>query len=197
MAPSWHIELAAGHRERLLGIARDAIGGALRGEPGAETAPTGIHPELDTPRAVFVTLTQARRLRGCIGTLEPVAPLAQAVAQSAVSAALHDPRFPRLQVEELEQTRIEVSVLGPMAPLAADTRETLLAVLEPGIDGLMLEDRRHRATFLPKVWEQLPDPVQFLQQLLAKAGLPGDHWSPTLRFHRYRTLTFGETDAAA
>jgi len=197
MALSWHIELAAGHRERLLGIARGAIAGALHGEPGAETVPAGIHPELDTPRAVFVTLTQARRLRGCIGTLEPVAPLAQAVVQAAISAALHDPRFPRLQVEELEQTRIEVSVLGPMAPLAADCRETLLAALEPGADGLMLEDRRHRATFLPKVWEQLPEPREFLEQLFAKAGLPGDHWSPTLRFHRYRTLTFGECEAAA
>jgi len=68
----------------------------------------------------------------------------------------------------------------------------LLAELRPGIDGLLLEDGRHRSTFLPKVWEQLPEAREFLGQLLAKAGLPADHWSPSLRVHRYRALTFGD-----
>ncbi|MCB1678255.1 MAG: AmmeMemoRadiSam system protein A [Halioglobus sp.] len=193
MAPSSHIELTPCHRARLLGIAREAIGGALRGVPAPQIEALEAHPALGASRAVFVTLTQARQLRGCIGTLEPVAPLARAVAEYAVGAALHDPRFARLQAQELARTGIEIAVLGSMEPLVADSRDTLLAQLEPAVDGLMLEDRSHRATFLPKVWVQLPDPAHFLEQLLAKAGLPADHWSPTLRFNRYRTVTFADT----
>jgi AmmeMemoRadiSam system protein A len=141
---------------------------------------------------VFVTLTRETRLRGCIGTIQPSGPLVRAVAESAYSAAFRDPRFPQLQVEELAGTSIEISVLSPMEPLAAASRDALVAVLQPGVDGLLLEDGRYRSTFLPKVWEQLPDPDAFLDQLFLKAGLPAGHWSPSLRVHRYQTLTFSE-----
>ena len=91
---------------------------------------------------------------------------------------------------------IEISVLSALQEIQPADRESLLAQLRPGQDGLLLEDGRHRSTFLPKVWEQLPDPEQFLQQLLLKAGLPPDHWSDNLRFQHYSTLSFSEDDAA-
>ena len=192
MAPSFCIELTAVEQRRLLAIARSSMraGPADRGDAGPLVA--GLTPALQEQRAVFVTLTRSARLRGCIGTLEPIAPLAIAVADSANSAAYRDPRFPPMRPDELERTTIEISVLTPIRPLAAVSREVLLERLRPGVDGLVLQDGRHRSTFLPKVWEQLPDPQEFLAQLLAKAGLPADHWSPTLQLHRYGALTFGD-----
>jgi AmmeMemoRadiSam system protein A len=167
-------------------------GPAHRGDGGPLLA--GLTPALQQQHAVFVTLTRSARLRGCIGTLEPVTPLAIAVADSAHGAAYRDPRFPPMRPDELERTTIEISVLTATRPLAAASREVLLERLRPGVDGLVLQDGRHRSTFLPKVWEQLPDPREFLAQLLAKAGLPADHWSPTLQLHRYGALTFGDGD---
>ena len=84
-------------------------------------------------------------------------------------------------------------MLSPMEPLAAGSRDELLAALQPGVDGLLLEDRGRRATFLPKVWEKIGTPQEFVEQLLLKAGLPPDHWSASLRISRYRTLSFAES----
>jgi uncharacterized protein len=194
MPPLHCIELAASEQQQLLGIARDAIHVGLRGEDYLHR-PAHWPPALHAHRAVFVTLSRRARLRGCIGSIEPSGPLAEAVADSAHGAAFRDPRFAQLQREELPATRIEISVLSPMQPLAVSSREDLLSQLQPAIDGLLLRDGRHRSTFLPKVWEQLPDPETFLQQLLAKAGLPDNHWSPTLQFHRYQTHTFCEAES--
>ncbi len=80
-----------------------------------------------------------------------------------------------------------------MEPVAAVSRDELLDLLEPGLDGLLLEDRGRRATFLPKVWEKMASPQQFVEQLLLKAGLPPDHWSDSLRISRYRTLSFADS----
>ncbi len=193
MAPSFCIDLSSGEQSLLLAIARDSIHHALH-EDGERALP-GLTPALRTERAVFVTLTRRARLRGCIGTLEPGGPLARAVADSACSAAFRDPRFPQLQAEELAETAIEISVLTPMQPLAANSREALLAQLRSGVDGVLLQEGRHRSTFLPKVWEQLPEPHLFMDQLLAKAGLPASHWSASLRVHRYQTTTFDDSGA--
>jgi len=141
---------------------------------------------------VFVTLKKSGALRGCIGTLEADDPLAIAVAKCAVGAALRDPRFPPLEVAELHGVRISISVLERPRPLAVMDREELLATLRPGQDGLLLESGRHRATFLPQVWEQLPEPEQFFAHLLKKAGLAADHWSDELRFQRYGSTNFSE-----
>jgi hypothetical protein len=139
-----------------------------------------------------VTLTLGGRLRGCIGSLRATAPLAQSVADAAYGAAYEDPRFPPLGEEDMGRVRIEISVLSTMAPLSVNRRDELLDILRPGEDGLLLEDGRRRSTFLPKVWEQIPCPDEFLDQLLAKAGLPAHHWSPGLKFFRYRAVSFGE-----
>jgi AmmeMemoRadiSam system protein A len=192
MAPSVSIELGAKERSRLLDIARQSIGSGLH----QGRAPTVDLREFDgalaARRGVFVTLTQATALRGCIGALESEEPLAQAVASSAYGAAFRDPRFPAMREEELAGTRIEISVLSAMEVIEVESREALLASLVPGVDGLLIEDRHHRSTFLPKVWDQLPDPELFLRHLMAKAGLPADHWSPRVLARRYTTLTFAE-----
>jgi AmmeMemoRadiSam system protein A len=195
MALSCCIELSASEQSLLLEIARDSIHAGLRGEGSAATDGHALSPALHAERAVFVTLTRHASLRGCIGTIHPSGPLAAAVAESAYCAAFRDPRFPKLDVKEVGETRIEISVLSPLERVPVNSREELLAKLHPGADGLLLEDGRYRSTFLPKVWEQLPEPEDFLAHLMAKAGLAVDHWSPSLRVHRYRTLTFGDAPA--
>ena len=192
MAPSPCIDLCPSDAESLLRIARRSIdhglgeGGALRVEDPDVTGALGNR------HGVFVTLTLGGNLRGCIGSLRATAPLAQSVADAAYGAAFDDPRFPPLRGEEMSRLRIEVSILSDMAPIAVSCREELLHLLQPGCDGLLLEDGRHRSTFLPKVWEQLPSPGDFLDHLLAKAGLPMHYWSPSMRFFRYQTVSLSE-----
>ena len=145
------------------------------------------YPEqLRQPGACFVTLRKHGELRGCIGSLSPRRPLLEDVARNSFAAAFEDPRFMSLREDELAELSLHISLLGPSEPLAIRTEAELLALLRPGIDGLILEDGPYRATFLPSVWEQLPEPRQFLQQLKRKAGLPEDYWSTTLRFSRYQ-----------
>ena len=194
MAPLSSIEPGRDVRSRLLAIARQAIECGLRGEAQPLPSPEQLPASLKTPAAVFVTLTRNSQLRGCIGSLQAADALVTAVAQAAASAAFRDPRFPPLQADELEDIEIEISVLSPIKPLAAASRVDLLQQLRPGLDGLLLEDNEgHRATFLPKVWQQLPAPELFLRHLLLKAGLPAEYWSEELRFSRYRTLCFDES----
>lgn len=195
MAPLFCIDLRANERRTLLQIARQSISNGLRrGSPVnvEQQADAGI---LGRPLGVFVTLTRDNSLRGCIGSMETQEPLAKSVAESAFGAAFRDPRFPQLQVHELQETHIGISILSPMEPLAVTRRDELLSSLRPLTDGLLLKDGEHRSTFLPQVWQQLPDPEAFLDQLLLKAGLPAEHWSSTLEFYRYHTVSFGEPDA--
>ena len=192
MAPSFCIELDAGHRRKLLGIARQSIGHGLRGTGPLPVSVDELAGALKARLGVFVTLTRNEALRGCIGAMQSTEPLAQSVANSAFSAAFEDPRFTRLKVDEMAEIAVDISVLSSLEPIHVGSRRELLDVLQPGRDGLLLEDLRHRATFLPKVWEQLPDPGRFLDQLLAKAGLPEHHWSATIRFRRYHTVSFSE-----
>ncbi|MDP2432033.1 MAG: AmmeMemoRadiSam system protein A [Pseudomonadota bacterium] len=151
------------------------------------------HPDwLMAPGAVFVTLTEAGRLRGCIGSLEAHRPLGEDVEHNARAAAFHDPRFPPLAPAELPSLRVEVSVLTPATPMAFTDEDDALAQLRPGVDGLILEHGYHRSTFLPQVWEQLPDPRQFMSHLKQKAGLSGDFWAKDLRLSRYGVEKFKE-----
>jgi len=192
MAPLLSIELDAGHQRSLLTIARQSIGLGLQGQPAPDADATDPADPLSARLGTFVTLTLNDALRGCIGSLQSSNTLPRSVAEAAYNAAFHDPRFPRLAAHELPGVQIEVSVLSAMSPIAAETRDELLQQLRPGRDGLLLQDGHYRSTFLPKVWEQLAEPGLFLDQLLAKAGLPASHWSGTLRFQRYETLSFRE-----
>ena len=171
----------------LTSLARYAISQALR-HPA--TAPDT--EELAANGASFVTLTQAGRLRGCIGSLRAWRPLRDDITDNAVSAALHDPRFPPLTASELPITHIEVSVLSPSTPMSFVSRDDALAKLRPGIDGVVLSVGRHRATFLPQVWEELPEPELFIGHLMRKAGLSPSYWSDKVEISRYTVTAFHE-----
>jgi len=179
-------------RERtiLLTIARRSIEHGIREGipllPESDTLPDS----LTRIRASFVTLRKADDLRGCIGTLNAHRPLAEDVAGSAFSSAFRDPRFPPLREREFAGLSIEVSVLSPMQPLFVTSEAELLHALRPGIDGLVIEEGSHSATFLPTVWESLPKPRAFVNELRRKAGLPEDYWSANLALHTYHTETF-------
>lgn len=140
--------------------------------------------------AVFVTLYRDGELRGCVGSFEAKRALVLDVAHNAYSAAFMDYRFPPVSEAEVEGLDLHISLLTPLEPLPANERGELLASLRKGKDGLLLEDLPHRATFLPQVWESLPEPEDFLGELLMKAGLSRDHWSDTIRFHRYAVEEF-------
>jgi hypothetical protein len=178
-------------RAALLKVARTSIQRRFLGDRAPAEA--GVDdPVLTEPRATFVTLKRDAALRGCIGVLEAVRPLLLDVAHNARAAAFQDPRFAPLAPVELADISIEISVLSSPEPLAAATRTELLTALKPGHDGLILQDGTHRATFLPAVWESLPQPRDFLAHLLHKAGLAPDHWSSNLRFFRYATESFAD-----
>jgi hypothetical protein len=146
------------------------------------------HPGLTQRGSTFVTLHDAQhRLRGCIGRLEAVTTLDTDVRHNAVQAAFADPRFRPVRHEEWAGLRLEVSVLSPSEPLpGAPTQALALQGVEPGTHGLILEWRGHRATFLPQVWEQLPQPEAFMAALKRKAGLAPDFWAADVRLWRYR-----------
>lgn len=159
-----------------------ALGGAA-----PPWTPTDLPDAVRRPGRAFVTLHVAGQLNGCIGAVEPDEPLATAVARLARSAAFEDPRLPALRARDYPQLEIEVSVLSAPTPLAVHDRAQLLAALRPGADGLVIAAGRHRALFLPDVWDQLPDPGDFFDHLLAKAGLRPGTWPPGLRAERFTT----------
>jgi uncharacterized protein len=126
--------------------------------------------------ASFVTLTESGDLRGCIGALESYQPLVQDVCEHAVAAALDDYRFPPVQPAELGLIHIEISRLTPPTPLTFVSSDDLLGQLRAGVDGVILRDGSHRATFLPQVWEKIPDKEEFLGHLCQKMGAPASLW---------------------
>ena len=144
------------------------------------------------PIACFVTLHEGGDLRGCIGCLEAEQPLAAALVYFAQAAAFSDPRFPPLQEAELQHCQLSISLLGPLSPIPASSRQQLLAHLTAHRDGLWLQSPGHRATFLPAVWRELPDPDQFLNQLLRKGGWSPSQWPTTMQGYSYQTLEFAE-----
>jgi AmmeMemoRadiSam system protein A len=174
--------------EALLTRARNAIAA----EFGIAGRPEPDHPRLKEPGAAFVTLTQDGDLRGCIGSLEAWRPLDADVRANACAAAFRDPRFAPLTRRELDGTRVEVSLLtAPEAMQFADEADALRQ-LRPGIDGVVLEWRGHRGTFLPQVWESLPEPKDFLAHLKGKAGLAPDFWAADVRLLRYEVRKWKE-----
>lgn len=172
----------------LLALARAAISSALGHPMQADATP----PWLQELGACFVTLTQAGQLRGCIGSLQARRSLLADVQANAVAAALQDPRFAPLGLAELPHTEIEVSVLLPMQPLAFTDEADALARLRPGVDGVVFEYKAYRSTFLPQVWEQLPDRLDFMAHLKQKAGLPPHFWAPGVHLQRYTVTKFKE-----
>lgn len=169
----------------LLGIAR----GAIASEPDAQPPPWN-EPWLRETGASFVTLKIEGELRGCIGTIDPRRGLGDDVWHNARAAAFGDPRFPPVSRRERDQLEIEVSVLSQRSPMTVASEGDAIAQLRPGIDGIYLEYGRARSTFLPQVWESLPEPIDFLGELRRKAGLPGRFWHPDIRLSRYTVEKF-------
>lgn len=180
----------------LLQIARAAIAQAVGAvEPSSTAADEASSPAptwLTQDGAAFVTLTQGTALRGCIGSLEPYRALLDDVQGNAVSAATRDQRFTPLTASELPDTTIEVSVLSTPEALDVSSREEAIAALRPGIDGAILEAGGRRGTFLPQVWEKIPDPEEFLDQLIRKARLSG-RWPRGAQLYRYTVTSFEES----
>jgi AmmeMemoRadiSam system protein A len=162
-------------KKALLKLARSVIISRLEKAENAER-PESSSPLLQEKRGCFVTLHKRGLLRGCIGTIEPVNPLIEAVAENAVNAAFKDPRFPPLSEEELPSVDIEISVLTVPEVLEYSDGEDLKSKLKPGVHGVILSKGWHRSTFLPQVWDQLRDTDDFLNHLCRKAGMDGDCW---------------------
>lgn len=182
--------LSAADRQTLLDIARRSIRQGLdQGRPLA-VEPDDFDMPLRAVRASFVTLNLNGMLRGCIGHLEATQPLVEDVADNAFAAAFRDPRFPPLSEQEFAALELHLSVLTPTEPLPCDSESDLLQKMRPYRDGLILSEGVHRGTFLPSVWEQLPEPKEFLRHLKRKAGLADDHWSDELEVYRYETESF-------
>lgn len=157
--------------------------------PVPQPVPSDILREV---RATFVTLERKGRLRGCIGRIEAVVPLVEDISEHAVAAAIHDPRFGPVQPNEIPEIVLAISILTPPEPLPIQGEAELLKKLVPGEDGLILQEGRRRATFLPSVWDELPDPALFVQHLKMKAGWSPSYWSDAIRVQRYRCFYLKE-----
>ncbi len=181
-------------RRTLLTLARETITQAVYDHPLPTVPAEQMTERLRAPGASFVTLhTKAGALRGCIGSLSAYRPLVEDVQSNALAAAFRDPRFLPVTARELPNLEIEVSVLSEPQPLVFDGPEDLVRKLRPGVDGVVLQKGWHRATFLPQVWEQLPSPETFLEQLCYKAGLPKDAWRfPGVEVEIYQVEKFAE-----
>jgi len=174
----------------LLRLARSAIENALG------FASSGFRREawMNELGATFVTLFLKGKLKGCIGSVEERRSLWEDVRQNAVSAALRDHRFPPLQPAEAAEVEIELSVCSPLTEMVFATEAEALAQLRPGVDGVLLEYRGARSTFLPQVWDKLAEPKRFLTELKKKAGLDPHFWSENLRLFRYTVARWRERE---
>ena len=178
---AWEHPLDVAHVEALLDIADRAIVDGLRNLRPTASTPDELPDELRRPVGAFVTLNVHGELNGCIGSIETDEPLGVSVARHAWSAAFTDPRLPALRWVDYDHLDIEISILSPLSSIAAPSRDVLVDVLEPGVDGLLISAGSRRAVFLPSVWEQLSCSETFLAHLFRKAGLDPASWPDDLR----------------
>ncbi len=185
--PSSELNLPPKERSLLLDLAQETIRyGACHGRL-LKVDFAKLPAKLKVLRASFVTLERHQSLRGCIGSLTPYRMLAEDVISNAFAAAFADPRFLPVTLEETEDLSLHLSILSPLEEIPCRSEEELLAQLRPGIDGLVLEERQRRGTFLPAVWAHLPEKKDFLTQLKLKAGFSPNYWSPRIKAYRYTT----------
>lgn len=177
--------IPAESRTQLIRVARASISHGLTYREPLAVEAEDFEGELSQPGASFVTLKIDDQLRGCIGRIQATGALVNSVAQNAYSAAFEDPRFEPLTDTEYAQVDVHISILGEPTPVTFESEADLLTQLRPGVDGLVLETGRCRGTFLPAVWDTLPEPQQFLNQLKVKAGLHPDAWPDDARVLRY------------
>jgi len=173
-------------KRKLLELARQALIRDICGEPIPPLDLTQLPATLRQPGATFVTLTLRGELRGCVGTLEAYQSLAEDVCEHALAAATQDYRFPPVSPHEVPELEIEISRLTPPQPMEYKDGMELMERLRPHIDGVILLDGIRRATFLPQVWEKLPDPAEFLEHLCMKMGASADLW----RYKKMKVFTY-------
>lgn len=179
------------HGAYLLSLVRRSIEHTLETGDAWEVDIATVDPELAAVGACFVTLHKDGQLRGCIGSPEAWRPLATDVVQNAHRSAFHDPRFGPLRTQECAALDVHISVLSPAQPFEFSDEADMLAKLNAGSDGLIIEDMGRRALFLPSVWAQLPEPQAFLAHLKAKAGMSTDHWSADFKAWRFIAAEVG------
>ena len=178
-------------QQLMLKVACDSLKNGVRLGAPLPVDASKYEDQLVANMATFVTLNINEQLRGCIGSLMAHRPLIVDIADNAYSAGFRDPRFPHITANELDLLDIHISILTTPEPISFSSKDDLLQQIRPGVDGLILSDGFSRGTFLPSVWEQLPEKDQFLQHLLMKAGLPSNYWSDSIKIERYETICFG------
>jgi len=187
--------LSDSDKRELLRLAREAIDAAVREKPFPPVDTARLAPALLRQGTCFVTLTESGELRGCIGGLHALDPLYEDARQHAMQAATRDYRFPPVTPDEAPKLDIEISVLTEPQPLNYDAPEDLLRLLRPEVDGVIISQGYRRATFLPQVWERVPDPEIFLSMLCEKMGAPPDSWRRTkLEVQTYQVESFTEAE---
>ncbi|MBN2033110.1 MAG: AmmeMemoRadiSam system protein A [Deltaproteobacteria bacterium] len=186
-------ELTEKEGKELLEEARQTISRVFFGKKEEERGKNVVSPKLSLRGGTFVTLTLNDRLRGCIGCITSQESIIEGVRKNAIQAAFHDPRFRPLSRDEFEHVRVEVSVLTEPHPLPYADADDLKVKLRPGRDGVIIKKGHLQATFLPQVWEQLPDTESFLTHLCIKAGLREDAWMyEKLQVSTYEVQAFEE-----
>jgi AmmeMemoRadiSam system protein A len=191
MTPPDLPSLTALESQALLQIARQAVVAAVGGQRHWQPKMSDVPSTLLRPGACFVTLHTRGRLHGCIGSVEPRLPLALDVARNAQSAALDDPRFYPLTAAEVDDTAIEVSVLTPMQPLTYTDLDDLVRQIRPGVDGVLVGRDWQRGLLLPQVWENIPDPYDFLSHVALKASAAIDiYHHPETKVHVFQVISF-------
>ena len=186
--------LSEDEKKILLKVAREAIRAVAQGEKPAVLLPEKFSRNLKQEGASFVTLTNKGRLRGCIGSLEASQAFVIDVQEHAVAAAFEDYRFPNIDLDELCDIEIEISRLSPMVPLRYENPEELAKILHPKVDGVLITDGYRRATFLPQVWDKVPEAEDFLSHLCMKMGVEPDYWRRNhLDVYTYQVEEFKES----
>jgi AmmeMemoRadiSam system protein A len=175
------------NRRSLLDLAYRSIESGLKTGHPLNINLRDYSTELSQQRATFVTLEKNKQLRGCIGMLEAVLPLAEDITENAFSAAFRDPRFMPVEESEINELEIHLSILSPSEEIVFTSEQDLIAQIRPNVDGLILESGSHRGTFLPSVWQSIKTPEQFLHHLKQKAGLAKNYWSDEIKVYRYTT----------
>lgn len=185
--------LSDDERKILLQLSREALKEGVRGKILDPLDLNGLPNLLTQPGATFVTLTRDNELRGCIGSLEPKRPLAEDVRVHAVAAAMEDYRFPAVEEHEVDHLCIEISRLTSPQLIGSQDPESILSQIRPGVDGVILQKGARRATFLPQVWNKVPEVDVFLEMLCRKMGSAADCWKePGVQVFTYQVEKFQE-----
>ena len=182
--------LNAAQKQQLHEIAKNSIVNGLNKSEPINIELSDYDDDLQIKRATFVTLHKHGQLRGCIGILEPLRPLAEDIAHNAFAAAFSDHRFPPVSADEIDHLDIHISILATPEEISFSSEDDLVSQLRPGVDGLIMQEGNQRGTFLPSVWESVTDRHDFLNHLKQKSGLPANYWSDTIRVQRYTVEEF-------